>query len=201
MTGGRHMQGFTLLELLVSVAIFAIMAGIIQVGLVAILDTRAEVDAMSEDLMLLQRDMLMLERDLAHAVARPSRDSLGDTQPAWSGGPGTGTLFTFTRSGWPNPAATPRSELLRLSYVLDGDRLLRLSWVHVDGAQADTASTAVMLEGTRETDVRFLTTDGQWVSDWPPADAVDPNALPRAVQLNIDHPRWGPIQRLLQVGT
>ena len=76
-TATRRQHGFTLLELLVAIAVFAIMAGIIQIGLVAILDARAEVDAVSEDLKRLQRSLQMLERDLGHAVERPVRDAFG----------------------------------------------------------------------------------------------------------------------------
>lgn len=196
----QRQHGFTLLELLVAIAVFAIMAGIIQIGLVAILDARAEVDALSEDLKQLQRSLQMIERDLAHAVDRPVRDAFGDPQPAWLGGPGWASLFTLTRAGWPNPTAARRSELQRVSYVHDGDRLLRLSWNHVDGAQPDRAQSAELLDGVDTIEVRFMNLDGQWVTDWPPPDSIDNAQLPRAVELIIEHPRWGRLQRLLKVG-
>lgn len=196
----RLQHGFTLLELLVAIAVFAIMAGIIQIGLVAILDARAGVDELTEDLKQLQRSMQVIERDLAHAVARPVRDAFGDSQPAWLGGPGSGALFSLTRAGWPNPTAARRSELQRVVYVHDGDRLLRLSWIHVDGAQPDRAQSAELLEGVEIIDVRFMNIDGQWVTDWPPPDSIDNARLPRAVELVIEHPRWGRMQRLLKVG-
>lgn len=196
----RSQDGFTLLELLVAVAIFAIMAGIIYIALATILDARAEVDRIAVDLKQLQRSMQVMERDLAHGVDRPVRDLLGDRQPAFVAVPGSGALFSLSRDGWPNPAAAQRSELLRVSYRLDGDRLYRLSWPRLDGVTEDTAQTAVLLEGIEDVELRFLDAENQWQTAWPRADSQSQTALPRGVELRFDHPRWGRIQRLFLVG-
>lgn len=196
----RAQRGFTLLELLVAIAIFAIMAGIIYVGLSAILNARAEVDAIAADLKQLQREMQVLERDLAHAVGRPARDALGDTQPALVATPGTGVVLTLTREGWPNPAGMRRSGLQRVSYLVDRGRLLRRHWSHVDGTPESSAQSALLLEDLARVDVRFLDGDGEWQTAWPPVGTTDFTILPRAIEMTIEHPRWGMMQRLFQVG-
>ncbi len=196
----RPQSGFTLLELLVAIAVFALMAGITYMGLFTVLEAREEIDRLAGDLGDLQQTMQILERDLAQTVNRPHRDMLGDRQPAWLGGPASGSLMAFTRDGWPNPAATRRSDLRRVAYQLDGDRLLRVSWPHVDGSNDAEAQPALLLQGLEGVELRFLGSDGRWQNTWPsPELPMEP--LPRAVELTLDHPRWGRLQRSFLVGT
>ena len=49
---------------------------------------------------------------------------------------------------------------------------------------------------------RYLDKDGQWQPDWPPANASGDGLLtelPRAVELRLQHRRYGELRRLLRL--
>jgi len=174
--------GFTLVELLVALAIFAL----ISVAGVTLLrsgsDTQIAVKNRLEDLSRTNRLSNALESDLAQAVARPVRDAAGQPVPAFtqSDSATPDALFGFVRGGWSNFDEAPRAGLQRVAYVLDGKALKRVGWPMLDGAASGEAATLV--DDVSAADVRFRDEAGEWRSDWT---ATDANALPRAVELRL----------------
>ncbi len=174
--------GFTLVELLVALAIFAL----ISVAGVTLLrsgsDTQIAVKARLEDLSRTNRLANALESDLAQVVARPVRDTAGQPVPAFieSDTAITGALFGFVRGGWSNFDEAPRAGLQRVAYVLDGKALKRVGWPMLDGAAQGEAATLV--DDVSAAEVRFRDEAGEWRSDWT---ATDANALPRAIELRL----------------
>ena len=174
--------GFTLVELLVALAIFAL----ISVAGVTLLrsgsDTQIAVKARLEELSRANRLANALESDLAQAIARPVRDQAGQPVPAFTqSDAGTpGALFGFVRAGWSNFDDAPRAGLQRVVYAIEGTALKRISWPMLDGAGQDDAAT--MVENISSATVRFRDDKGEWRSDWTATDAT---ALPRAVELRL----------------
>ena len=197
-------RGFTLLELLVAIAIFAVMSAIIYGGLSSVINARNEVGERAQALKELQRAMRMLERDMNNVRFRPARDALGDTEPAFSGGNGQPVLLAFTRGGWPNPAGALRSDQQRVAYALNGTALQRASWALVDRATLEAGQTATLLEDIESLSVQFLDDNGQWGTSWPPLSndpTQQPSDMPppRAVRLTLEHAHWGALQRIFSV--
>lgn len=174
--------GFTLVELLVALAIFAL----ISVAGVTLLrsgsNTQLAVKERLEDLSRTNRLANAMESDLAQAVARPVRDAAGQPVPAFiqSDAAISGALFGLVRGGWSNFDEAPRAGLQRVAYVLDGKALKRLGWPMLDGAAPGEAAT--LLEDVSAADVRFRDEAGEWRSDWT---ANNPQALPRAIELRL----------------
>ncbi len=172
--------GFTLVELMVALAIFAL----ISVAGVALLrsgsDTQIAVKNRLEDLSRTSRLANAMESDLAQAVARPVRDTAGQPVPAFTEADATvpNALFGFVRAGWSNFDEAPRAGLQRVAYVLEGKSLKRVGWPMLDGAQPGEAAT--LIERVRSAEIRFRDDAGEWRSDW---SAEDADALPRALEL------------------
>jgi general secretion pathway protein J len=194
----RRAAGFTLLELLVALAIFALVAVTAYGGLAAVLESEAALDEHSRGLGELQLAFQIIHRDFLQVTDRPARDQFGDAQPAVLATPGAGRLIELTRDGWPNPGGLRRSDLARVAYALDRDRLVRATWLHVDRAPGAKAISAVLLEDVDDVQLRFLDAEGQWGEIWPPLNLQPGTApgLPRAVELVLDHARWGRIRRV-----
>lgn len=178
--------GFTLIEILVAVAILAVAAAITYTGLASALTTRERAAAAAERTTALQKAYLRLRNDLQQLRARPARDPFGEMQPALvllAEG-----AIEFTRSGWRNPLSQPRSALERVGYRIDDDaRLVRTSWRAIDRAQNAPVAEAIVLEQVEELRWRFLV-GAEWTDRWPPpsADGVPVlEAVPRAVEATL----------------
>ena len=115
-------RGFTLLEVLLAVAITALIGvGAAQL-LNSIINAKQGVDIRSEKLASLQRFNMAVSRDIEQIINRPIRDIYGDEQPAIRINDGDYPV-EFTRAGWRNSPVTddPRSELQRVAYRLEPD--------------------------------------------------------------------------------
>ena len=70
-------RGFTLLELLVALAIFALVSVMAYGGLASVLDQQFATDEIAGQLARLQKTYLLLQRDFEQLVPRPVRDEYG----------------------------------------------------------------------------------------------------------------------------
>ena len=143
----------------------------------------------------LRRFNALLSADLAQAVPRPFRDRAGAPRPAFTGDSGTGGVaLGLVRGGWSNPDGLPRASLQRVEYRLAADRLERVAWPHVDGA--DPLPPAVLLTGVSSLKLRYRTA-GAWTDRW---DSPLAEALPQAVEVVAEVERLGTVRQLFLVG-
>lgn len=194
----RLAGGFTLLELIVVLAIFAVLSVMAYGGLASVLTARAQVAQALERTAALQKGYLRLRNDFQQLRARPARDSYGESQPALVLQPDDSV--EFTRSGWRNPLAQPRSALERVAYRLDEERLLRVSWRVLDRAQDSEPAELVVLDRVEEARWRFLDAKLEWQDRWPTqaatvAGAADPGP-PQAVELTLQLKDLGEVRYL-----
>ncbi len=163
---GRNLvRGFTLLELIVVVAIFAIFAMLAYGGLDAVLKTRDSVERAQLRLAELQKGYRRLRDDFQQLSPRPARDGFGDLQPALRGADNAGV--ELTRAGWRNPMGLPRPTLERVAYKLGDDGLHRLSWRTLDLAQDSKPVDLLLLSGVTDLRWRFLDVNREWQTQWP----------------------------------
>lgn len=174
--------GFTLVELLVALAIFAMISVAGVMLLRSGSDTQIAVKNRLEDYARTSRLYNAMEGDLAQAIIRPVRDQAGAPIPAFTEGDAStpGGLFGFVRAGWSNYDEAPRAGLQRVAYTLEAGALKRLSWPMLDGAAPSDAATLV--ENVSAAQMQYRDEKGEWRSDWTAADA---DALPRAVELRL----------------
>lgn len=202
--GSRHAGGFSLIELLVAMAVFAALAAAAYGGLAQLARTRAALAAQQDRLAAVTRAVAALERDLRQAV---SRSVLGngrnDVLPALAGAPAGVEL---TRFGYANPRAEPRSNLERVAYALDGEALRRGRYAVLDRVPDSVPATTVLLERVDGLRLRYLGCDGGWREAWPPSAPPDCGRvieksalLPRAVEFRFVLPDLGEIRRLVEL--
>ncbi len=190
--------GFTLIEVVVALAVFGIVGITAFSGLNAILKWQTDLDIRSEQIKSIQLTLKYLERDVNRAIARPVRDQYGDTQPAFSSD--GESIMSLTYSGWRNPAGLLRSSLQRVAYEVDEDQFKRHSWNRLDGAISEDAREVVLLEDVKELEIEFLNKANAWVDQWPPLNS-DPTSigLPRAVLISFEAQPIGKITRIITV--
>jgi general secretion pathway protein J len=200
----RPAHGFTLVELLAAIAIFAVMALMAYGGLAAVLNARASVEASLARTAEIQKALYRLQSDLEQARPRPIRDEYGDEQPALlTHEQGReGLRLEFTRGGWRNPRLQRRSALERVAYGLEDGRLVRYSWTTLDRAGDEALVEVPLLEGVESLAWRFLDSQRSWRDRWPPQAAVGGTAtepLPLAVELSLTTRDWGEIRYLFRL--
>jgi general secretion pathway protein J len=184
--------GFTLLELLVALAIFSLIAVMAYGGLETVLNQQAQTEANAERLAGLQKTYLVVQRDIEQAVPRAIRDEFGDEQAPLVGT----TLFQFTRGGWNNPLDQPRSTLQRVGYSLEERQLIRYAWIVLDRAQDSKPVRQPLADDIQSMEVRYLDDAGNWQDQWPPQQTGQNPLqtaleLPRAIEITLEHARFG----------
>jgi general secretion pathway protein J len=192
--------GFTLLELLVALSIFGLVATLSYSGLQAVMTQQSQTEIAADRLSELQKLYLIMQRDIEQVVLRPIRDEYGDVQPPLVGG----ETFQLTRAGWRNPAGRQRSNLQRVGYALEEQQLVRYSWVVLDRAQDSEPLVQRLTEAVEQMQIRYLGVDNEWKEQWPDTEtladpAIAPSPLPRVVEVTIEHEMYGPIVWLFQL--
>jgi general secretion pathway protein J len=185
--------GFTLIELIIAMAVFSVMAVIAYTGLATVLDNHENLSSQREYQRNLVLAFMRIEDDLDHIRARGIRDISGDPLAAFIGHPPgsrsvTEPALEFTRGGSPIiVSATPQSDLQRIAYKLDDEgRLSRLSWPALDRSPTTQAREHVLLTDIKEMEIRYFKADKKWSDSWPPLGNENKNeVLPRGLELKI----------------
>ena len=213
MRGPDRQTGFTLIEILIAIAVFVVMAAMAYGGLSSVISTRETVTAALDRSKTLQMSVWRMRNDIEQIVNRPIRDSFGDNQPAIFGSPDIG--LQFTRNGWRNPLGDIRSNLQRVAYRIDEDNnLVRAHWRVLDQAQDSVPVESVLLEDVSNVEWRFLDSDREWQDRWPENSTVGASATsvqtpagtiassyapPLAIELRVTTSAWGDLRLLFMV--
>lgn len=207
MSAGVCQRGFTLLELMIAIGIFALLG----VGTYRMLAVVTQVDeatrAHERALRDLSRAFATLDRDLLQVMPRAVRDPYGQERAALLGELGASdgqVAVEFTRSGWRNPLGLTRAGLQRVRWRLAGEHLERLYWTVLDQAVDSQPRVQKVLDGVTSLELRYLDGKGQWQGQWPPQDTTPGVAsalalLPQAVELKLAHVRYGELVRLYRL--
>ena len=197
----RSGRGFTLIEMLVAMFLLAILGTAGFQMLFQITATRDRIEQQSVRLSELQRTFYWLAEDVTQIADRPVRSAIDSTLPPLQFNLQGESLFEFTRAGWANPAAdvSPvRSNLQRVAYTLDDDKLIRQYWYHLDPIDEAPTRRRQMLTGVDTLTFRFLDRDGEWTESWPPSDIEDEGLppLPLAIEFTLELDDYGEVSRV-----
>lgn len=194
-------RGFSLIELLVALAVFAALAAAAYGGLAQIAATRAALSKQQDRFAETVRAVSMLERDLRQAISRPIRGN--GASPYLPALAGTGDRIELTRLGFANPLAEPRSNLERVAYAIDARKLMRGRYAVLDRVPDAVPAATAVLDGAQTLSLRYLGSDGAWRSTWPPSDAPPDmqsyELLPRAIEFRIATGDVGELRRVVEL--
>lgn len=200
-------RGFTLVELLVALAIFALMSAFAYRGLTGMLESREVLASESRK----WRDVALFvgrfERDLHAVLNRRAASASGAPQAAVSStidtGAGQTPGLSFTRSGGAlhdNALAAPQ----RVAYRLREATVERLAWPAVDAAPRSEPGVVPVLTGAKALNLRFLDARGEWRATWGLFGSAETmanarEALPAAVEMTLELASGERIVRLVDL--
>ncbi|MET0377486.1 MAG: type II secretion system minor pseudopilin GspJ [Spongiibacteraceae bacterium] len=213
----KIVRGFTLLEVLLAMAITALVALMAYAGLSTAMTAASRHGEQARRLVDLQTTVSWITRDLRESVDRDI--AAGDErEPAmWGGenpvlerpfaGDDRDNILVLTRVGWDNPRGLRRGAIQRVRYRLDADNnLWRDHWPVLDRLDDEELPQSVkMMGGVKAVTVQFLDGEsgnkltaelgGEWMPRWPMSKIDD--LLPIAVQVELDVDGIGSITRIV----
>ena len=201
----RRAQGFTLLELIVVIAVFAVFSAMAYGGLNYVLTARKSLEVQLARTAEWQKAFQRLRNDLELAVPRPGRDDFGQPMAALVFEE-FGARIEFTRAGWRNPLSLPRPSLERVVYRYDDRRreLLRETWRVLDRAADNDPVQLVLLTQIDDVRWRFMDGNRQWQERWPSQGSSTGGAaaaqLPKALELTLESKDFGEVVWLMRPG-
>lgn len=197
-------RGFTLIEILIAISIFA-MIGVASTGLLTtVIDSNEMSQSRFEKLQQLQRAMLTIERDIQQAVPRQIRVNGERQEVVMQGGDLDGSdagAIAFVRSGWHNPQLMlPRSTLQNVAYRLKDGNLERVYSTYVDNVVGYEPKSRALLGDVTDLKVEFVAGESTGLKNeltW--SESYKGTVLPRAIAFEFTSKDFGTIRRVFAI--
>lgn len=189
-------RGFTLIEILVALFVFAIVGVISSQLLSQSIRSHEQLTERGQRLADVHRAMQAVQRDVMQIAPRPIRDEYGDMQPALL--IGTEGAMEFSRSGWRNPLHLPRAQTQRVAYLLQDDALLRAYWPVMDRAQDTEPAYQTLLEDVQRLEFFVIDNGGNEHTFWPQPGAPGGVEV-LAIIMRIELPIYGVVERIWEI--
>lgn len=215
-------SGMTLVEVLIAMLIFALIAAAAALSLRLAADARDQLSVADKRIAEIEIARALIREDLAQVVARRTRDEFGDAfGAAFLGGvetrsrppvAGEALLAAFVRGGWTNPDyEAPRSSLQFVEYIARGGALIRRTRPFLDDARGQPRVERVLIADARDISIMFLgepvaaatqggDPDAGWHAGWPLPGAAFADAPPRAVSFTLTTERYGRLRMAFWIG-
>jgi len=200
----RCAKGFTLVELLIAIAILSVIGVMALGGLNQVIDQKFIAQERSDRWREVQLTMRTIYQDLSQIHPRSTREEFGETwQPALQADPRARYALELSRGGWTNPGGFARGSVLRVAYDWEENVLVRLHWPVMDRTLSTLPIRTDLLGGVSNIEFRFLDNTGEWHRNWPPITTTIPESWvirPRAVEFAIELEDFGNLWRLVEIG-
>lgn len=181
MSIARRARGFTLVEALLALAIFGVIALLAYRATSALASGEAQLSAEARRWRTLETLFTRVEADFRQAIPRSVRIG-GQQEAAWLGTRvGTQSAVVFTRAG-SEFVAEPGPQGQRVGYRLRQGTLELAYWPALDHDAAMQPVVYPLIDDVAGFELEYLVRNGAWRDRWPLLGEDD---LPRAVRLTL----------------
>lgn len=183
-------RGFTLIEMMVALSLFAMLSLASVALLRTSIDTQASIAARLDEGAAVERVRAILAGSLIVAQPHAGRDAEGQRRSAMGG---TASSISFVAATGDEGGGRP--PLHRISVGFDNGAIILRRSDALDGAA--TGDPAPLLRGVTSARFRYRDASGAWNDIWAPTRADE---LPRAVELSIERNGSAPLVTRYLVG-
>ena len=213
--------GFTMIELLLSVSIFSVIAiagtYVLRQAIAGSEQQIAVVNSASE----LQQALWLISQDLYNIIDREAKVGDKTEMPLHTKQEGEQSalgdkyeiLVNLTRLSWIDRRYKHTSQLLRVAYALRRDdesglkELVRLHWPYVDRTATQKPFERVLINRVREAEVTFYSEGAKGLRKWPlekpdPEAGIKEDAPPRfpdGLHLELDIDDFGTFEKIISI--
>lgn len=180
-------KGFTLIEILIALFIFAILSIILMTALRTVINAQSGSENKAQRLRQTQMALLIMSRDIEQMVNRPVVNTSGKDDPAFAG---TSQSFSFTHTGFANPTdIARRSSLQRTGYEWRDNQLWRITSPVLDQAPKTKLQQRSLLENVEAVRFEYLDQSNRFFDHWPLENADQ--TLPVGIKVTFTISSWG----------
>lgn len=179
-------KGFTLIEILIALSIFSILALTTASLMYHAFQTEAKIKKHHYPYQRLQIVDSLLSQDLLTVLPKVVYSDTGTYFPAFIG---QTSYFEFTQS---NPlssasSAKPLSRAKRIAYLCQGKRLIRRIWMDTHKMHRDSYQDKVLVEHLSQCQFSYLDKNLDLLSSWAEAgpQKATIEILPKAIHLQL----------------
>lgn len=174
-------KGFTLIEVLISLAILSIISIVSTNFLQSSIDLRNQSKSKVDDIKVFNLGVSTIRRDLMSTVNLPMRDNFGNQLPNFIGS-NTDKKITFL--GFINRIDSSRSSISRIEYLFDDTKFIRRVYFTADPYDYDDHIDSVIFDNIDDVEISFLS-DNRWFTEWP-AGQTAAFKIPKLVKIEIN---------------
>jgi general secretion pathway protein J len=192
----KRNHGFTLIEILVAMAIFAALS-LSAYQILGQAQLTDEVTAKTNRrLVELEKAFTLLDADFRQVVGRQMRfngEAASEQLMLWQRNvlSSSSMSLIFSRLGWGNyQFREPRGEIVKVGLTLDDQCLQRWFWVSPDSTSAEQPTKRCILNNVERWDVQFYT-QNSWSEQWEQT-----GTLPSGIKLTLQLKDIGKIERV-----
>lgn len=200
----KRESGFTLLEILIALFIFAIIATITATMLHTIINAHQDSERYYKRLTQIQLAISLIRKDLQQIAPQAIYDEKGKLLPPIYALP---QHVEFTRAGLVNPNfIAKRSTMQRVAIYLQNNTLYLKTWDQLNRNLDSHANTKILLTDVDQFDVQYLSFGQGFADNWPPGNlprqsnsGLNNFPIPRAIKIKLVLAKLGKLNLIVPI--
>ena len=160
----KQLKGMTLLEVLIAMTLMVVVSGIAYAALNGLINAKIQTDEVADNYRLQVLFSRQLSKDIHAIIPRAVKNEFGTQTPAIIG---SYTSISFSRNGHSNPFLKHRSDLQRIRWFFQDNKIYRESIDYLDVGNVPKWQKRTYLDNIDELSFTYIASTGIEFRKWP----------------------------------